>query len=200
MTSYFSQGGPLQGDLPWEEARRGGSRDWTAETDSLIHRQYERNSLTNSDRVDDFTALKNEALKQMKARKRSRAAVLPVEGGVAVHDVKHLKDQKVKHRIMEQIMEKPADGTGTDDDLVIARRCRDRLSAVGLSPPTILVRYQNITVSGKVIVASKALPSLAASVSSRLPKSKKHGADGGGTAPRQRHVILDSVSGLTVFL
>ena len=57
---------------------------------------------------------------------------------------------------------------------------------VSVLPPFLFA----ITVSGKVIVASKALPSLAASVSSRLPKSKKSGADGGGPAPRQRHVIF----------
>lgn len=77
MTTYFSSGGVLQGDLPGEEATRGGSREWTAETSDAVLATYERTSLAMSDRPDDFAALKEEALRQLKQKHRRRTAVLP---------------------------------------------------------------------------------------------------------------------------
>ena len=77
MTTYFSNPDLLQGDLPGVEASRGGSREWTTETSAAVLNQFERTSLAMSDRQEDFTALKNEALRQLKDKHRRRAAVLP---------------------------------------------------------------------------------------------------------------------------
>lgn len=41
MTSYLGRVDILQGDLPREEASRGGSRKWTRETSEAIRQQYE---------------------------------------------------------------------------------------------------------------------------------------------------------------
>lgn len=80
-------------------------------------------------------------------------------------------------------------------DVALFSRFRERLTAVALDPPTILVRYQDVTVTSKVIVGSHALPSLSGSVSSRLtPALSKVGSSKGN--PPQPHVILDSVSGV----
>ncbi len=63
----------LMGDLPWSEAARGGRRDWTADEGDIS-----RVSLASqSDRPDDFEALKAAALEGVKPRRRGRTVVLP---------------------------------------------------------------------------------------------------------------------------
>lgn len=60
-------------DLPWSEAARGGRRDWGVDASDLS-----RVSLaTQSDRPDDFEALKAAALDGVKPRRRARTVVLP---------------------------------------------------------------------------------------------------------------------------
>lgn len=63
----------LMGDLPWSEAARGGRRDWTVDASDIS-----RASLaTQSDRPDDFEALKAAALDGARQRRRGRTVVLP---------------------------------------------------------------------------------------------------------------------------
>ena len=78
MTSYLGSVNILQGDLPREEASRGGSREWTAETSEAIRQQFNA-APANSDRPDDFVALKNAALQRIKEKKRRQTVVLPAE-------------------------------------------------------------------------------------------------------------------------
>lgn len=114
-------------------------------------------------------------------------------GGVALHNAKKLS-RKVTQSIMEKVMEQePADDA--TDTVAILTRLRKRLAAVDLSPPTITVRYRDVTVAGKVIVASRALPTLTSSVFSRLePAMSKFGSS--RASPPKRHVIVDSASGI----
>lgn len=80
MTSYLGPVDILQGDLPREEASRGGSREWTrGETSEAIRQQYELVDLANSGRQDDFAALRSAALGRIKENKRRRTVVLPAE-------------------------------------------------------------------------------------------------------------------------
>jgi hypothetical protein len=78
MTSYLGPVGVLQGDLPGSEASRGGSREWTKETSEAIRQQYEH-SASATGRPDDFVALRNAALRNIKENKRRQTVVLPAE-------------------------------------------------------------------------------------------------------------------------
>lgn len=70
------------------------------------------------------------------------------------------------------------------DDLALLQNLRRRLEAVGLIPPSNVVRYQYIHVTSKVTVRSRALPSITGAVSSRIKPSVA------------RHTILHNISGL----
>lgn len=128
------------------------------------------------------------------------------QGGVEVVDVTALGGRRTHHatqRIMARVMEEEEeDGAPKKHDHVaVLRRVRARMDAVGLAPPAVTVRFRDLTVEGKVTVASHALPSLTTSVSTRLASlTSKLGRGAGGAAagppPRQRHVILDAVSGV----
>lgn len=54
-----------------------GSINWTAETTTAVEALFRQTSLTNSDREDDFEALKAEALNRLKKKHRLHSAVLP---------------------------------------------------------------------------------------------------------------------------
>lgn len=86
MTSVplFTSAGSLQGDLPREEAARGGTRVWAADTEPTVRQVLDRLSLARSDRPDDFVALKAAALASLKKKQRLRSAVLPAEASLAV--------------------------------------------------------------------------------------------------------------------
>jgi hypothetical protein len=79
MASYLGSVDFFQGDIPREEASRGGSREWTRETSAAIRQQYQHADLANSGRQDDFAALRSAALRNIKEKKRRQTVVLPAE-------------------------------------------------------------------------------------------------------------------------
>lgn len=200
MTSLFDAPGALQADLPMFEAQRGGSRDWTVETVDAIRRQFERaGSLPGSERDDDFNALKAEALRQLKAKARTRAVVLPTEGshggdgpehsGFVVRDVKHL-DRATTRQIVETVL------PGAEPDSIdLLKRMRARLEAVGLHPPTLTIRYKNLTVTGRVTVGTRELPNIMAPVSARMAPAL-HALGSSKGAAHQPLGIINDVSGV----
>lgn len=84
MTSVplFTSAGSLQADLPREEAARGGTRVWAADTEPTVRQELDRVELARSGRPDDFAALKAEALLRLKDKQRRRSAVLPAEASL----------------------------------------------------------------------------------------------------------------------
>lgn len=69
----------LNGDWPSAEAARGGARAWGTETSGPVQAMFEGTSLAHSDRQDDFAALKVQALRGLKEKRRRSALVLPLE-------------------------------------------------------------------------------------------------------------------------
>ncbi|KAL4447582.1 hypothetical protein ABPG75_004801 [Micractinium tetrahymenae] len=142
----------IMGDLPWSEAARGGRRDWTVDASDLS-----RASLaTQSDRPDDFEALKAAALEGVKARRRGRTVVLPgPEGDVHVLDVDKM-DRHSQRRLMERVMATH----GEADNLPLLQRVAARLERVGMQPPSVEVRYRGLSVLSRMTVGDRSLPTL----------------------------------------
>lgn len=200
MAAIFTPTGPLQRDLPQLEAQRGGSRNWAdTETMQAIRGQIHPrpDSLPGSDREDDFQELRKAALARLKAKARSRAVILPGGeeddggSGVAVHDAKRL-DRATTRRIVDTVLSTKEQ---EKSQLELLRRMRSRLEAVGLNPPTITVRYKNITATGKVKVASKDLPNIVAPLSAQLQPVLRSFGSSKATSPKQV-TIIDGASGV----
>lgn len=201
MAAIFTPTGPLQRDLPQLEAQRGGSRNWAdTETMHAIRGQVHPrpDSLPGSDREDDFQELRKAALARLKAKARSRAVVLPAgdgggeeDDGVAVHDAKRL-DRATTRRIVDKVLSTKEQ---EKSQLELLTRMRSRLEAVGLNPPTITIRYKNITATGKVNVSSKDLPNILAPLSARMqPILRSFGSS--KTTSSKQVTIIDGASGV----
>ena len=68
----------VEADLPWEEARRGGVRNWAEDASEPARQAAERQSLALSDRTeDDFAELREAALAGLGRRKGEHAVVVP---------------------------------------------------------------------------------------------------------------------------
>jgi ABC-type transport system involved in cytochrome c biogenesis ATPase subunit len=121
---------------------------------------------------------------------------LQSESGVIVHDVKRLK-RHATHEIVEHVLAESRQYSGQEEDveLVLLRRVRDRLGAVGLEPPTITVRFRELTVMSKVSVSSRQLPTISAPVMTKLaPMLRALGSS--RAAPRRPFTLLDAASGV----
>lgn len=111
-------------------------------------------------------------------------------GGVQVHDAKRLP-RGVSRALTERVLHPD----GERDNLPLLQNMRSRLDRVGLAPPTITVRFQDLSVSAKVIVGSHSLPSISGPVRARLQGVlRKLGAPAGAT--RRPHTIVDAASGV----
>lgn len=83
--------------------------------------------------------------------------------------------------------------------MALMTRVRDRLAAVGLQPPTVTVRYQDVTVQSKVGVGSNELPSIMDPIKDRLQPILNPLSAASGRPPSsiyRQHTILASVSGI----
>ncbi|KAL4419611.1 hypothetical protein ABPG77_001665 [Micractinium sp. CCAP 211/92] len=142
----------LMGDLPWSEAARGGRRDWTADEGDIS-----RVSLASqSDRPDDFEALKAAALEGVKPRRRGRTVVLPGPEG----DVQVLHVDKMNRETQRALMERVMAAHGETDNLPLLQRVAARLERVGMQPPSVEVRYRGLSVLSRMTVGDRSLPTL----------------------------------------
>lgn len=179
-------GVPL-GDLPWAEARRGGQRVWVDGGGASLSRL---SSLTLSDREDDFEALKMAALRGVKPKHRARTAVLPGAegGGVTVLNVSKM-DRSSQRDLMERVMV----GHGETDNLPLLKRVAARMQRVDMQPPSVEVRYRNLSVLSRMTVGDRSLPTLRKTVKRQAePVLRKL-----GRGPQvARFPIIDNVSGV----
>ena len=81
------------GELPWTSSAEGSCTPrWSLETAAPVQAMFARESMANSDRGDDYEALKEAAIKRLKRRKRKQAqhttVVLPT-AGVGLPDCVH---------------------------------------------------------------------------------------------------------------
>lgn len=185
--------GTLQGDLPWLEKQRGGHRSDLSYDGSdeghLVYSWLARSSYS-SDRPDDFEALKAAALLLVKKQHRDHVIVLPptAEGeGVQVVDVKHM-DRHAQRELMERVM-----GHGETDNLSLMRRMMERLQRAGLQPPTVTVRYKELSVLSRMVIADRSLPTLRKTVKQRAEPALRVL---GRAPPKTLFPVIDGVSGI----
>jgi ABC-type multidrug transport system ATPase subunit len=101
---------------------------------------------------------------------------------VEVHDVGRLS-----HRAARSILDRVLSGGGAEpDNLDLLKAMRARLEAAGLSPPTITVRFRDLSVRATITVAHHALPSISGPLRGRLASA----------AHRRRHLLVDDASGV----
>ncbi|GAB4820274.1 hypothetical protein N2152v2_007320 [Parachlorella kessleri] len=145
-------------------------------------------SNTVSDRSsDDFTALKNAALAQLKHKQRSRVMVLPSEeGGGAVKVLVPKKLSRAESRAVLKSMWREEDDTDVQHML---ERIKARMERVGLPQPTVEVRYHNVSVETSAVVGDRRIPTLVRTVTSKVENVV-------GSRNRLRYAIIDNVSGI----
>lgn len=153
-------------------------------------------SYSSFDRPDDFESLKQAALAKLKSRKlRKRMLVMEAEGSTPEERAVEVMDMKnLKPAFSKKIVSR-AFGEDAQDNIGVLEAMRDRLQKVDLAPPTITVRYRELTVSTHVELGSRGLPTLAGTMSKILMTPVRAASRKELSGP-MTYSIIDSASGM----
>ncbi|GAQ78767.1 pleiotropic drug resistance protein [Klebsormidium nitens] len=117
-----------------------------------------------SNNAEDTADLELAALQIQNTLVRTRHATVPIDERLEAYvrqgsklgtiDISHLKPEEQK-----VVVEKALQTTDQDNELFL-RKLRERAARVGIAPPTIEVRYEDLCIDADVYVGSRALPTL----------------------------------------
>lgn len=179
---------PELGDFPFYERLRGGDRDYQDAT-----RISTASRTANAD--EDFEALKNEALRHLSVRKQQRLVITPSPqgSGIIIRDVKKLARHETRE-IIDRVYSTRQDGD--EGTMSILQRTQERFSRVGLQQPTITVRFRAISVSARITIDSKQLPSILAPLHKNCFQPIVRKVSPSHALSTTQHSILHNASGI----
>ncbi|KAF7843397.1 ABC transporter G family member 36 [Senna tora] len=153
-----------------------------------------RFSHRNSNAEDDEEALKWAAIEKLPTYDRLRTSIFQnfaeqgQPGATKEVDVTKL-DINERQQIIDRIFK-----VAEEDNEKFLRKFRDRINKVGITLPTVEVRFQNLTIEADAYIGSRALPTLP-NVAMNLIESAL-GLCGFSTAKKKKLTILKDISGI----